>query len=148
MEAVAGISAVLTLAAAAGKLSKAISDTCGKYSDIPYHVRSLGVEISVFGGILRQLYSSTISPEMEPDSEAIAITNTILEECEELFAQIENFRKSLFDATKSLENPSLRGKTKLIFKSNHLEYLRARLEIMKTNLLLMMTMQLTKQVQR
>ena len=147
MEAVAGISAVLTLAAAAGKLSQAISDTCGRYSDIPNHVRSLGAEVSVFGGILRQLHYANTSPGMELDSDASAITNTILEECEELFTQIESFQKSLFDATKSLEHPTFRGKTKLIFKSNHLEYLRARLESMKTNILLVMTMQLTRQVQ-
>ena len=123
MEVVAGISAILTLATAAGKLSQAISETCGKFSDIPDHVRSLGVEVSVFGNILRQLHHATTPPRMESDSDTTAIINTILVECEELFTQIESFRKSLFDATRSLETPSVHGKMRLIFKSNHLEYL-------------------------
>ena len=147
MEAIAGISAILTLVTAAAQCSQAIFDACSKFSEIPHHVRSLAVEVSIFGDILRRLHHSISSPGFEFDSDARAIMNTILEECRELFTQIESFQKSLFDATKSLENPRFHGKIKLIFKSNHLEYLRARLESMKTNVLLMMTMQLTCKVQ-
>ena len=147
MEAVAGISAILTLATAAAQFSQAIFDACSKFSEIPRHVRSLGVEVRVFGNILRRLHHSISYPGFEFDSDATAIMSTILEECGDLFIQIESFNKSLFDATRSLENPRLHGRLKLIFKSNHLEYLRARLESMKTNLLLMITMQLTCKVQ-
>ena len=146
MEVVGGISAILTLAATAAKLSKTVVELSSQFSDSASQIRSFGSEIKIFEGVLKQLHRLLASPDFEVEADVEAVTSSILDECDALFCQIEELHKGLF--TKGIPDKSLRSRIRWTFKSGGLDFYRARLESMKTNLPLLMTMEVSLKVQR
>ena len=63
----------------------------------------------------------------------------VIDECVDMFSQLDASNDRLYG--KPTSDPAFRGKTKWVFKSTELEYLRARVDSMKINILLMMTLQ-------
>lgn len=78
---------------------------------------------------------------LERDAEVYSILATIVDQCSEFFSELDVYKDTLYSRQGSMRNLTLRGKTKWVFEAAELEYLRARLESMKTSMLLMMTMQ-------
>ena len=146
MEVVGGISAVLSLAATAAKLSKSVAELSSQYSNSAFQIRSFGSEINIFEGILKQLHRLISAPGFELEADVEVVTNSILDECDSFFCQLEEFQKKL--SSTGIPDKSFRSRIKWTFKSGDLDFYRARLEGMKTNLLLMMTMQVSMKVQR
>ena len=148
MEVVAGASAIVTLAATAAKLSKSVIEVSHKLSESGAQIRWLGVEIEVLGSVLQQLHSISTLPSTESQNNIDAVTSTVIDECDALLTQIDDFRKSIWASFNAQRNFSFRGRFKFVLNSSDLDYVRARLESMKTNLLLLMTARLAHQAQR
>ena len=65
-----------------------------------------------------------------------------MDECVFLFAQLDSFNERLYGrAGSAAMMVTLKGKVKWVFEVAELEYLRARVDSMKMNILLMMTLQ-------
>ena len=144
MEVIGGLSAIVTLIELTAKLSRSLIELSSKFKDSQRQFDALAIEIKVLGNVLIQLHRlHTIGGF---DVESIDIVDSILKQCEELFLQLDGFRKSLSsNSGKPINKLNLRAKSKFVFNSSELEYLRARLESMKLNLLLMMSAQLAHQ---
>ena len=78
---------------------------------------------------------------MEADDGVHSVTMTVLDQCAELFSELDTYRDALYSRPGSVPGLTFRGRTKWVFTEDELDYIRARLESVKTNMLLMMTMQ-------
>ena len=141
MAGVGEASAIVGLIATAAQLSKAVIDIAVKYKDAKKRIESFGHEVAILGNILDQMYRLLGRDHLERDIEIYSVLVTIVNQCGEFFSELDVYKDSLYSRQGSFRNLSLRGKTKWVFEAADLEYLRARLESMKTNMLLMMTMQ-------
>lgn len=141
MAGVGEASAIVGLVATAAQLSKAVIDIAGKYKDAKKQIESFGHEVAILGNILDQMYRLLGRDHLERDAEVYSILATIVDQCGEFFSELDVYKDTLYSRQGSMRNLTLRGKTKWVFEAAELEYLRARLESMKTSMLLMMTMQ-------
>ena len=141
MAGVGEVSAIVTLIGTAAQLSKAVIDIASKYKDARKQIESFGHEVAILGTILDQMYRLLGRDHLERDIEIYSVLATIVNQCSDFFSELEVYKDALYSRQGSLRNLSLRGKTKWVFEAAELEYLRARVESMKTNMLLMMTMQ-------
>ena len=141
MAGVGEASAIVGLIATAAQLSKAVIDIAGKYKDARKQIESFGHEVAILGNILDQMYRLLGTDHLERDIEVYSVMVNIVNQCSDFFSELDVYKDALYSRQGSVRNITLRGKTKWMFKAADLEYLRARLESMKTNMLLMMTMQ-------
>ena len=141
MAGVGEASAIVTLIATAAQLSKAVIDVAGKYKDARKQIETFGHEVATLGTVLDQMYRLLDRDHLERDIEVYAVLVTIVNQCSEFFSELDVYKDMLCNRQGSVRNLTLRGRTKWVFEAAKLEYLRARLESMKTNMLLMMTMQ-------
>ena len=123
--------AIVGLVSTAASLSKAVIDIVSKYKAARLQIDFFGKEVGSLGHVLDQLHR-LCSKDLTAD---------ILDQCSGLFADLETYRDTLFSRTGSVRTVKLRGKTKWVFEERQLDYLRTRVESMKMNMLLMMTMQ-------
>ena len=141
MAGVGEASAIVTLIGTAATLSKAVVDIASKYKNARKQVESFGREVGVLGNVLDQLHRLQEKDYMEADDGIRSVTMTILGQCTELFSELNTYKDALYSRPGSVRGLTFRGQTKWVFTAVELDYLRARLESVKTNMLLMMTMQ-------
>ena len=141
MAGVGEASAIVGLIATAAQLSKAVVDIAGKYKDARKQIESFGLEVAILGNVLDQMYRLLGRDHLEQDVEVYSVMRTIVNQCGEFFSELDVYKDKLYSRQGSVRNLTLRGKAKWMFEAAEMEYLRARLESMKTNMLLMMTMQ-------
>lgn len=141
MAGVGEASAIVGLIATAAQLSKAVVDIAGKYKDARKQIESFGLEVAILGNVLDQMYRLLGRDRLEQDVEVYSVMRTIVNQCGEFFSELDVYKDKLYSRQGLVRNLTLRGKAKWMFEAAELEYLRARLESMKTNMLLMMTMQ-------
>ena len=134
-------SAIVALIGTAATLSKAVVDIASKYKNARKQVESFGREVGVLGNVLNQLHRLQEKDYMETDDGIRSVTMTILGQCAELFSELDTYKDALYSRPGSVRGLTFRGQTKWVFTAVELDYLRARLESVKTNMLLMMTMQ-------
>ena len=141
MAGVGEASAIVGLISTAASLSKAVIDIACKYKVARSQIESFGQEVGILGKILDQLHRLYSKDDLRSDGGVVSVTVDILDQCSGLFAQLERYRDTLYSRTGSVRNVTLLGKTKWVFEEKELEYLRTRVESMKLNMLLLMTMQ-------
>ena len=134
-------SAIVALIGTAATLSKAVVDIASKYKNAGKQIESFGREVGILGNVLDQLHRLHEKDHMEADDGVHSVTMTILGQCAELFSELDTYKDALYSRPGSVRSLTFRGKTKWVFTAAELDYIRARLESVKTNLLLMMTMQ-------
>ncbi len=140
MAGVGEASAIVNLIGTAATLSKAVVDIANKYKNARKQIESFGREVGVLGNVLDQLHRLQEKDSMETDDGVHSVTMTILDQCAEFFSELDTYKDALYSSPGSVRSLTFRGKTKWVFTAAELDYLRARLESMKTNMLLMMTM--------
>ena len=143
-ESMAGVgeaSAIVGLISTAASLSKAVIDIASKYKVARLQIESFGQEVGILGNILDQLHRLYSKDDLRSDGGVVAVIRDILDQCSGLFAELETYRDTLYSRTRLANNVTILGKTKWVFEEKELEYLRTRVERMKTNMLLMMIMQ-------
>ncbi|KAK0515210.1 hypothetical protein JMJ35_002589 [Cladonia borealis] len=141
MAGVGEASAIVGLISTAASLSKAVIDVASKYKAARLQIESFGQEVGILGKILDQLHRLYSKDDLRSDGGVIAVTVDILDQCSGLFAELETYRDTLYSRAGSVRNVTFFGKTKWVFEEKELEYLRTRVESMKINMLLIMTMQ-------
>ena len=140
--------AIVGLISTAASLSKAVIDIASKYKVARLQIESFGQEVGNLGKILDQLHHLYSKDDLRSDGDVISVIVDILDQCSGLFAELEAYRDTLYSTTRSVRNVTFRGKTKWVFEEKELEYLRTRVESMKMNMLLMMTIQCVHGLQR
>ena len=140
--------AIVGLISTAASLSKAVIDIASKYKVARLQIESFGQEVGILGNILGQLHRLYKKGDLRSDEGVISLTADILDQCSGLFAELETYRDDLYSKTGPVRSITFFGKTKWVFEEKELEYLRTRVESMKMNMLLMMTMQCVHGLQR
>lgn len=140
MAGISEASAIIGLVSTAAHLSKVIIEIGNKYNHARAQIESFGRELGILSKILDQLRRLLFKDALSLDMGFHVLTTEIIDECDDMFAQLDLFKEKLYNVPKS-QNPSWRGKTKWVFEAAELDYLRARVDSMKVNLLLMMTFQ-------
>ena len=140
MSGIGEASAIISLVSTAAQLSQAIIEIAAQYKSARAQIESFGREVSILGRILDQLRRLLSKDASRIEIGVHLLITEIVDECSDMFAQLEAYSERLCGKPGS-RNPSLRGKTKWVFKAAELDYLRARVDSMKINLLLMMTFQ-------
>lgn len=133
-------SALIGLVATAAHLSRVIVEIGTKYKTARAQIESFGRELGILSKILDQLRRLLSKDASSLDMSFHVLATEIIDECSQMFSQLNTFEKKLH-SNSSAQNISWRGKTKWVFDSAELDYLRARVDSMKINLLLMMTFQ-------
>ena len=141
MAGVGEASAIVSLVGTAATLSKAVVDIASKYKNARKQIEFFGREVGVLGNVLEQLHRLQEKDHLEADDGVHSVTMTILDQCAELFAELETYKDALYSRPGSVRGLTFLGKAKWVFTAAELDYLRARLESVKTNMLLMMAMQ-------
>ena len=141
MAGVGEAAAIVGLISTAASLSKAVIDVASKYKVARLHIESFGQEVGNLGNILGQLHRLYSKDDLRPDGGVVSVTVDILDQCSGLFIELETYRDALYSGSGSARKITFRGKTKWVIEVKELEYLRTRMESMKLNMLLMMTMQ-------
>lgn len=141
MAGVGEAAAIVGLSSTAASLSKAVVGIASKYKVARLQIESFGREVGNLGNILGQLHLLYREDDLRSDEGVISVTVDILDQCSGLFAALETYRDTLYSGRGSVRKVRFRGKTKWVFEEKELEYLRTRVESMKLNMLLMMTMQ-------
>ena len=152
MAGVGEASAIVTLIGIAPQISKAVIEAASNYKHARSQIESFGREVCLLGEILGRLRdvlfidnnnnssSNTTKSQLEPGVKTLL--SQILGECNEMFSQLNDFSDKLHAKPNALQNVSRRGKMKWVLgDKTELEYLRARVDSMKINILLMMTLQ-------
>lgn len=133
-------SAIIGFVSAAAKLSKTIIEIAVQYKNARVQIESFGRELGIFSKILDQLNRMQSRDALNMDIGVRLLISEVTDECYNLFSQLDAYNDKLYRNSSSL-NSKLRGKTKWVFQAAELEYLRARVDSMKINLLLMMSFQ-------
>ena len=148
MAGVGEASAIVGLVATAGKISKAVIDIASRYKSAKKQIESFGLEVGNLGNILDQLQRLYNRDDLHSDDGVRSVASHMVEQCSDLFSELDNYKDTLYSRPGSVQNVTFRGKAKWVFESSELQYLRARVESMKSNMLLMMTIQCMSSLQR
>lgn len=142
MAGVGEVSAIVTLIATAATLSQAVINVSSRYKHAGKHIESFGREVGLFGQILDQ-FRKLLAEDKQTDTGVKALMDQIVNECSAMFSQLDAFNDGLHSNSNppGPQNISRRGKAKWVFEKTELEYLRARVDSMKINILLMMALQ-------
>ena len=143
MAGVGEASAVVTLIATAAKLSETAINVARKYKNAKSQIESFGREVGMLGQILDQLSKLLVEENAPIDNSVKMLIRQIVNECSGMFSQLDTFNNRLHSGSSSSspQSVSRRGKAKWVFEKTELEYLCARVESMKTNILLLMMLQ-------
>ncbi|KAA6414704.1 MAG: hypothetical protein FRX48_01454 [Lasallia pustulata] len=135
-------SALLSIINTAAISSKAIISIASKYKDAREQIQAFGCEVSILGKLLDQLHRRLSNPSWTVEEYVKLLTDQIIDECINIFTQLDTFKDNLYAKPADLEpsRVSLKGTTKWVFKSTELEFLRARMDSMKINMVLIMAM--------
>ena len=135
-------SAILSFVAVAAQASKAAIDAASRYKRATVQIEAFRREVGLVGNIFERLNSVFVKDTFGIDPKINALRTEITVECKDLFAQLETFREGLcWTPDAGPLNPNRRGRLKWVFKAQELEYLRARVDGMKLNILLMITLE-------
>ena len=132
---------MITLMGAAAKISQAVVDIAGKYKDAWLQIESFGREVGILGKILDQLNRLIIKDESHMNAGARTLTSEIVDECIDMFSQLDDFNTNLYRGPDPSASLTVRGNAKWLFKISELEFLRARVDSMKIDILLMTILQ-------
>lgn len=154
MAGVGEASAIVTLIGIAPQISKAVISAASNYKNARGQIESFGREVCMLGDILGELKdvlfidnnnsSSSNATKGHLELGVKTLLSQILGECNEMFSQLNAFSDKLHAKPNALQTRSVnrRGKMKWVLgDKTELEYLRARVDSMKINILLMMTLQ-------
>ncbi|KAL9608907.1 MAG: hypothetical protein Q9167_006288 [Letrouitia subvulpina] len=149
MAGVGEVSAVVGLAAVATQLSKAVIDVASKYKAAAAQIESFGNEVRVLGGIISQL-SRLLNKNAYKSNDAglESVICSVLDQCKALFGELETYKENLYGSLESPRRASFRARAQWVFQATELQYLRARVDSMKINMLLMMTLQMSQNKER
>lgn len=150
MAGVGEASAIVTLIGIAPQISKAVIGAASNYKHARAQIESFGREVFMLGEILGQLRDVLFThsnsdrdnrgSQLEPGVKTLL--SQILGECSEMFSQLNTFSDKLHAKPSALQGVSRKGKMKWVFGDRtELEYLRARVDSMKINIVLVMTLQ-------
>lgn len=148
MAGVGEVSAIVGLIAVGAKLSKAIIDIAGQYKAAKKQIEQFGTDIGNLGNILDQLHRLHGNDHMDVDTSVRSLTLDLIGQCGDLFTELEHYRDRLYSRDKQNSSATIRARTRWVFESTEVQYLRTRVESMKTNILLMMTMHCVHKLQR
>ena len=137
MAGVGEASAVVGLIATAAQLSKAILGIAFKYKDAKKQIKGLGDEVASFGEVLDQMHH-LLGRDHRLDHDVRSVLASIVNRSGELLSEIKVYKNSLCSRKGSVRNHSFRGRIKWGFEATKLEYLRARVQSQKADMLLMM----------
>lgn len=141
MAGVGEASAIVGLITVAAQLSKAVIDIAGRYKNAKTQIESFGHEVGILGDILEQFHRLLSKAGPRIDGSAHTVTVSIVNQCTNLFSELDVYRDSLYSRPGSVRNLAFNGKGKWLFQASELRYLRARVDSMKINMLLMMTLE-------
>lgn len=133
-------SALISLVTTAAHLSRVIIEIGTKYKNAKTQIESFGRELGILSKILDQLRRLLTKDALSLDMSFHVLATEIIDECGDMFSQLHKFKEKLYSNSTS-QNVTWRGRTKWVFEAAELDYLRARVDSMKVNLLLMMTFQ-------
>lgn len=141
MAGVGEASAIAGLITIAAQLSQAVIDIAGRYKNAKAQIESFGHEVGILGDILDQFHRLLSKSEPRIDGSVHSVTVRIVNQCTNLFSELDVYRDSLYSRPGSVRNLAFNGKGRWVFQSSELRYLRARVDSMKVNMLLMMTLE-------
>lgn len=143
MEAIGAIASIIGVAGAGAKLSIVLFEFASTVGSAGQEVKRIGVEISLFCSVLKQLHSTlTKAKAYRYSLRALDTTQEILDQCQEVFKEIESILNGLRKrGVQSSAEPSvdLIARVKWTFKRSQVQVLRATLESCKATLHLMLT---------
>lgn len=137
MAGVGEASAIIGFVSTAATLSKSVIEIATQYKNARVQLESFGREVSILGKILGQLDRLHSRDASCMDISVRLLIEEIVDECYALFSQLGAYNDRLCGKS----DVTLRTTTKWVFQAAELEYLRARVDSMKINVLLMMTFQ-------
>ena len=138
MAGVGEASAIVGLVATAAQLSKAVYDIGSKYSNAKKEIQSFGRDVGTLGQVLNQFDRILSEDPSIIDPGVRSTTFSIVDQCRELFGDLERFREALY--TRPGAALRIRDRVKWVFQASELQYLQSQVDSMKINLLLMMTL--------
>ena len=144
MAGVGEASAIVNLIAIAPQLSKAVIEAASSYKHAKPRIESFGREVCMLGEILGQLRDVLLPDNNESHLEpgVKILLSQILDECSGMFSQLNGFSDRLHAKPNAIQGVNRRGKLMWVLgDKTELGYLRARVDSMKINILLMMTLQ-------
>ena len=142
MAGVGEASAIVSLIAIAGHLSKTVVRIASDYYNAGPQIESFGREVDMLGQLLGQLKDLLFKDESHLEPGVKTLLSQILEECHGMFSRLDTFSERLQAKPKAFQIVRRRGKAAWAFSDKtELEYLRARVDSMKLNVLLMMALQ-------
>lgn len=141
MVGVSEASAVIGLMTLATPLSQAVIDIAGRYKNARVQIESFGLEVGLLGEVLDQFYRFLSREGPRIDNGAHLVTVSIVNQCTNLFSELDVYRASLYSRPGSVRNLAFNGTGRWIFQALELRYLRARVDSMKINILFMMMLE-------
>ncbi|MCJ1464184.1 Adaptor for signal transduction [Pseudocyphellaria aurata] len=141
MSGVGETSAIVDLKTVAAQLSQAVIDIAGRYKNAKAQIETFGREVRVLGDILDQFHRLLSKAGSRIDGNARSVTVSIVNQCTNLFSELDIYRDSLYSRPGSVRNLAFNGKGRWVFQASELRYLRARVESIKISILLMMTLE-------
>ena len=150
MSGIGEVTAIITLIGTAVKLSQAIYGTAAFFYESRQQIESLGSDVETLGGLLRQAHQLfNYKLTTGGDADTVEVFSGIIDQCDAIFLQLSAFRESLAGLTTSdSKKPSFFSRVKLASKTKELNYLQKRLESVKTNLLLLITLEISRSSQQ
>lgn len=145
MEAIGAIANIVGVAGAGAKLSIVLFEFASTFKSAEQEVRQIGIEISLFCSVLKQLQSTlTKAKACRYSLSAIETTAEILDRCQEIFNEIEAIVTDLSSGNQSVESSAesarkLINKVKWTFKRSKVQLLRTTLESRKVTLHIMLS---------
>jgi hypothetical protein len=143
MEAIGAIASIVGVAGAGAKLSIVLFEFASTVGSAGQEVKQIGIEISLFCSVLKQLQSTLSKAKACRYSlSAIETTAEILDRCQEIFDEIKAIVTSL--STRNVER-SVESTRKFInsvkwtFKRSKVQLLRTTLESCKVTLHIMLS---------
>lgn len=142
MAGVGEASAIVSLVNTAATISQAIIFVASKYKDAREQIQAFGREVFILGKMLDQFHRRLSNRLWTVDEDVQLLTDQIIDECINIFTQLDVFKHNLYNTPADVEpaRVTLKGKTKWVFKTTELDFLRARVDSMKINMVLMMVM--------
>lgn len=143
MEAIGAIASIIGIAGAGAKLSIVLFEFASAVGSAGQEIRQIGIEISLFCSVLKQLQSTLAKAKAFRYSlSAIETTQEILDRCQEVFKEIEGIINRL--RTKGGERyPEAKqdwvARVKWTFKRSQIQLLRGTLESCKVTLHIMLS---------
>ncbi|CZR66657.1 uncharacterized protein PAC_16558 [Phialocephala subalpina] len=143
MEAIGAIASIIGVAGAGAKLSIVLFEFASTVGSAGQEVKRIGVEISLFCSVLKQLHSTlTKAKAYRYSLRALDTTQEILDQCQEVFKEIESILNGLRKGGvqgSAESSVDLVARVKWTFKRSQVQVLRATLESCKATLHLMLT---------